>query len=187
MNPFSLTGILAVASVASAGLVGCLAVASDDSVDWIKVDGKSPVREDKVVKTDTEWLKQLGPESFRILRNKGTEPAFCSPWHDQKRPGVYHCLGCDLPLFQGTEKFVSGTGWPSFFRPIKAENVWTKMDYSIPGMPRVEILCSRCDGHLGHVFPDGPKPTGLRYCINAQAMKFVPKGEEVKPQAAPRP
>jgi methionine-R-sulfoxide reductase len=139
------------------------------------VDEKSPERKDKLVLTDAEWQKRLTPEQYKILRNKGTEAAFCSPLNDVKKPGVFHCAGCDLELFSTEAKFTSGTGWPSFFQPVKRENVWLKSDFSY-GMDRVEVLCSRCDGHLGHVFNDGPRDkTGNRFCINGESLKFKEK------------
>lgn len=131
----------------------------------------SPKREDKVVKTDEEWKKILTPTQYRILRNHGTEAAFCGRFHDNKMDGVYHCAGCALPLFKSDAKFDSGTGWPSFFQPYSKKNVWTRDDNNY-GMHRLEILCARCDGHLGHVFEDGPKPSGLRFCINSDALEF---------------
>jgi peptide-methionine (R)-S-oxide reductase len=129
---------------------------------------------DKIAKTDAEWRAQLTPEQYRITRRHGTERAFTGPYHDAKTPGVYHCICCDLPLFDAAAKFDSGTGWPSFFAPVAPENVAEKSDWSLL-MRRTEILCARCDAHLGHVFPDGPKPTGLRYCMNGHALKLAPQ------------
>lgn len=134
----------------------------------------SPKRTDKVVKTDAEWQKILTPEQYRILRKKGTEAAFCSPLLDNKKEGSYHCAGCGLELFKTDSKFNSGTGWPSFFQPAAKDAIWLQQDNSY-GMVRTEVLCSRCDGHLGHVFTDGPKPTGLRFCMNGESLKFKAK------------
>jgi methionine-R-sulfoxide reductase len=133
----------------------------------------------KVIKTDEEWQKQLTPEQYKIARAKGTERAFCGLLLDEKKPGVYYCVCCGLPLFSSTSKFHSGTGWPSFFSPIAPENVATHEDRSY-GMTRSEILCARCDAHLGHVFDDGPKPTGLRYCLNSASMVFKEMKEPPK-------
>jgi methionine-R-sulfoxide reductase len=130
------------------------------------------VEVDKVVKTDAEWARLLTPEQFRIARGKGTERPFCGTLLDNKRGGVYACVCCGLPLFASNGKFHSGTGWPSFFQPVAEENVRTAADDS-HGMVRTEILCARCDAHLGHVFEDGPPPTGLRYCVNSESLAFT--------------
>lgn len=131
-----------------------------------------PVETAAVAKTDAQWRAQLTPEQFQIARGKGTERPFCGALLDNARPGVYSCVCCGLPLFMSDAKFHSATGWPSFFQPVAAENVGTPEDRS-HGMVRVEILCTRCDAHLGHVFEDGPPPSGLRYCVNSESFVFT--------------
>lgn len=126
----------------------------------------------RVVLTDAEWKERLNPEQYRILRHAGTEAPFCGTLLDNKKTGVYTCAGCDLPLFSSDNKFNSGTGWPSFYQPIAAENIVEKVDRS-HGMTRTEIVCARCEGHLGHVFDDGPKPTGQRHCLNSESLNFT--------------
>lgn len=128
----------------------------------------------KLNKTEEEWRKQLTPEEYKVLRQKGTERAFTGEFNDFKEKGIFTCAACGQELFSSETKFESGTGWPSFYKPISKEAVAEETDRAY-GMLRTEVLCSNCGGHLGHVFPDGPKPTGLRYCLNSVSLDFVKK------------
>jgi peptide-methionine (R)-S-oxide reductase len=128
---------------------------------------------DNLPKDDAEWRKKLTPEQYEITRCSATERPFTGPWLDEKREGTFVCVCCDTPLFRSDTKYESGSGWPSFFDAIGADVIATREDLS-HGVRRIEILCAKCDAHLGHIFPDGPKPTGLRYCTNGHALDFKP-------------
>jgi len=139
---------------------------------------------EKLVLSDAEWRKRLSPEEYEVLRRHGTERAGTGCFLGTKEPGTYVCAGCGNPLFRSGMKFESGTGWPSFTDPVSPDAV-TELADSSYGMRRVEVRCARCDGHLGHVFPDGPPPTGLRYCMNSVAMHHVPEGQPLPDAPAP--
>lgn len=148
----------------------------DKSRVFLSLDGDTLT---KVEKSDEAWQAQLNDLEYKVLRQAGTERAFTGEYWDNKKTGIYTCRACELPLFKSDTKFRSGTGWPSFYEPLRADHVKEIKDFSY-GMTRVEVVCARCEGHLGHVFDDGPKPTGLRYCMNSVSLGFEAKKEMAK-------
>lgn len=168
--------------------IGCAAATGGggQAIPGLKMTQQGPDRKDKVVLTDAEWKKKLSPKAYEILRKEGTEVPFSSKLLDIHEPGVFCCAGCGLPLYKTSDKFDSGTGWPSFVKPIGKDAVWYKGDRTYIEL-RVEVRCARCDGHLGHVFDDGPRERGgLRYCMDGDALTFKadPKPAQSKPDIA---
>lgn len=190
-NPYPVYGVLAVVLVMAValGVYGTRpmqtgapqaeAASTSENPNMVTVrvigpDGRltGPVEVPRLVLSEEAWKQRLTPEQFAIVRSKGTERPFCGTLLDNKKEGIYACVACGLPLFSSDSKFHSGTGWPSFYQPVAKENIHEVRDTS-HGMVRTEIMCARCEGHLGHVFEDGPKPTGLRYCLNSESLRFV--------------
>jgi peptide-methionine (R)-S-oxide reductase len=185
---FRLGGAAATLAGGAAGLMtGCSLQGADEATRRTTVeqfatgpelslsDGTRKYSAKKIVMPDGEWKKILSSPEYSVLRHEGTEPPFTHPLNKNKKTGIYRCAGCNTPLFKSETKFDSGTGWPSFWQPIAKENVAEKVDRSL-GMTRTEVRCARCGGHLGHVFDDGPRPTGLRYCMNGTALRFEESG-----------
>ena len=191
MNPnLKIAALLAAAAAAAIGAFSSMPGMSPMATAAVEAkEGKSlpppkPDKNGKVVLTAAQWRKQLTPAQYNVLREEGTEAPYSHPYAQLHDKGTFVCAGCALPLFSSDTKFESRTGWPSFYQPLQKSAVRNIVDRSV-GMERTEVRCSRCDGHLGHVFDDGPKPTGLRYCMNGVSMKFIP-APQVKEEGKPK-